>query len=332
MSKPAVVLFGNILHAYPEWQELSSIATLFEDKSTTAEELRAKFAPGAEYSSVVAIFHTHGAGPGNDVDTAMIDAFPSTLKYICHHGAGYDMIDVHACAAKGIKVSNTPGSVDDATADVNIFLILSALRNFNQALVGLRRGEWNSTTPLAHDPEQKVLGILGMGGIGRALKKRAEAFDMKVIYHNRKQLSEELSAGAEYTTFDELLARSDVISLNLPLNASTRHIIDKNAIAKMKDGVVITNTARGAVIDEAALVEALDSGKVFSAGLDVFEEEPKIHPGLLSNEKVTLLPHIGTHTLESRRKMELQTLKNLKSALTSGLLVDIAPESAHLQK
>ncbi|KAK7202792.1 D-isomer specific 2-hydroxyacid dehydrogenase [Myxozyma melibiosi] len=332
MSKPSVILFGKILHAYPEWQELSSLATLVEDTTKTNAELSAKFAPGGEYSSAVAIFHTHSAAAGSTINADLIASFPETLKYICHHGAGYDMIDVHAAAKRGIRVSNTPGSVDDATADVNMFLILSALRNFNQALVGLRRGEWNSTTPLAHDPELKTLGIIGMGGIGRALKKRAEAFDMKVIYHNRKPLSEELSGGAEYVSFDELLARADVLSLNLPLNAATKHIINKDAFAKMKDGVVITNTARGAVIDEAALVDALASGKVFSAGLDVFEEEPVIHPGLLANEKVTLLPHIGTHTLESRRKMELQVLKNLKSALTSGLLVDITPESAHLQK
>jgi glyoxylate reductase len=200
-----------------------------------------------------------------------------------------------------------------------MFLILGALRNFNAGMASLREGKWRgpAATP-GHDPEGKVLGILGMGGIGRNLKKKAEAFGMKVIYHNRRQLGDTLSGGAEYVSFDELLAKSDVISLNLPLNVSvfsftmmvflltsppqknTHHIIGKPEFEKMKDGVVVVNTARGAVIDEAALVEALDSGKVYSAGLDVFEEEPKIHPGLVKNPNVILVPHMGTWTYEVR--------------------------------
>ena len=230
-------------------------------------------------------------------------------------------MDVHACSARNppIQVSNVPTAVDNATADVNMFLILGALRNFNTGMNALRQGKWRGqpAPPLGHDPQGKVLGILGMGGIGRNLKKKAEAFGMKVTYHNRRKLSEEMSAGAQYVSFDELLSTSDVVSLNLPLNVSeflpphgacpdcclkknTRHIISKAEFAKMKDGVVVVNTARGAVMDESALVEALDSGKVFSAGLDVFEEEPKIHPGLLSNQNVILVPHMGTWTSEVR--------------------------------
>lgn len=137
-------------------------------------------------------------------------------------GAGYDQIDVHACTARNppIRVSNVPTAVDDATADVNMFLILGALRNFNAGMHALRQGKWRGhpAPRLGHDPEGMTLGILGMGGIGRNLKKKAEAFGMKVIYHNRRQLSEELSGGAQYVTFDELLSTSDVLSLNLPLN------------------------------------------------------------------------------------------------------------------
>lgn len=140
-------------------------------------------------------------------------------------GAGYDQIDVHACKERQppIRVSNTPTAVDEATADVNMFLILGALRNFNTSMHALREGKWRGqpAPPLGHDPQGRVLGILGMGGIGRNLKKKAEAFGMTVIYHNRRQLSEELSGGAKYVTFDELLASSDVLSLNLPLNVST---------------------------------------------------------------------------------------------------------------
>jgi glyoxylate reductase len=133
-------------------------------------------------------------------------------------------VDVHACSARNppIRVSNVPSAVDNATADVNMFLILGALRNFNTGMNALRHGKWRGqpAPPLGHDPQDKVLGILGMGGIGRNLKKKAEAFGMKVIYHNRRKLSEEMSAGAQYVSFDELLSTSDVVSLNLPLNVS----------------------------------------------------------------------------------------------------------------
>lgn len=139
-------------------------------------------------------------------------------------GAGYDQVDVHACSTRNppIRVSNVPTAVDDATADVTMFLIIGALRNFNTSMQALREGKWRGrpAPALGHDPQGKVLGILGMGGIGRNLKRKAEAFGMKVIYHNRRQLSEELSGGAQYVTFDELLSTSDVLSLNLPLNVS----------------------------------------------------------------------------------------------------------------
>ncbi|KAK9451431.1 D-isomer specific 2-hydroxyacid dehydrogenase [Limtongia smithiae] len=333
MALPRVLLTGQLVFAHPQWNSLSSIAKLEVDESASKAELLAKFAPGGLYhDNLVAIFHTHSTPSAGVMDKEFIDAMPSTVKYISHHGAGYDMIDVAACAARGILVSNTPGSVDDATADTNMFLILGALRGFNKALGNLRQGKWNSGVPLAHDPEGKVLGIIGMGGIGRALKQRAEGFDMEVQYHNRKPLSPELAAGAKYVSFDEIIATSDVLSLNLPLNEHTRHIINKETFAKMKDGVIITNTARGAVIDEAALVEALASGKVACAGLDVFEDEPVIHPGLLANENVMLLPHLGTHTVESRTKMEIKVIDNIRSALTTGKMISVTPETAFLQE
>lgn len=239
-------------------------------------------------------------------------------------GAGYDQIDISACTARSIRVSNIPSAVDDATADSGIFLILGALRGFNTSMLALRDGKWrgNPPPPLGHDPEGKTLGILGMGGIGKNMKKKAEAFGMKTIYHNRNRLGEEAAGGAEYVSFDELLARSDVLSLNLPLNVSfrrhpcvameipkrgkdanayqnnTKHTISTKEFDKMKKGIVIVNTARGGVMDEAALVKALDNGQVWSAGLDVYEEEPKIHPGLIANPNVMLLPHMGTWTVE----------------------------------
>lgn len=155
-------------------------------------------------------------------DEELIALLPSSLKFICHNGAGYDQIDIPPCTARGIRVSNVPEAVNDGTADTAMFLMLGALRGFSISQTALRSGNWRGhpPPPLGHDPQGKTLGILGMGGIGRNMKKKAEAFEMSVIYHNRHRLSDELSGGAEYVTFDELLARSDVLSLNLPLNVS----------------------------------------------------------------------------------------------------------------
>jgi glyoxylate reductase len=157
-----------------------------------------------------------------------------------------------------------------------------------------------------------------------AMAVRARTLGMKIQYHNRRRLPSELekaSGDAKYVSFDQLLATSDVLSLNLPLNPNTRHIISHAEFAKMKDGVVIVNTARGAVMSEAALAEALDSGKVASAGLDVYENEPIIHPGLLKNENVLLVPHLGTHTYETQKKMEVLTINNIRAAITKGELL-----------
>jgi glyoxylate reductase len=206
--------------------------------------------------------------------------------------------------------------------------MLGALRRITIPFQAVRKGEWRGKNfQLGHDPKKKVLGVLGMGGIGQAVAQRAKAFGMTIQYHNRNQLPASEEQGAKYVSFDELMQTSDVISLNLALNPSTRHIIAKAQFDMMKDGVVIVNTARGPIIDEAALVDALNSGKVFSAGLDVFEEEPKIHPGLMENENVVLLPHVGTSTWESQKGMELLVLQNLRSAVEGkGLVTQVAEQ------
>ena len=216
-----------------------------------------------------------------------------------------------------------PTAVDDATADTAIFLMLGALRNFNTSMAALRRGDWRGNPPpaLGHDPQGKALGILGMGGVGRNMKKKAEAFGMTTIYHNRRQLDFRQADGAEYVSFEELLKRSDVLSLNLPLNPKTRHIISTAEFKLMKPTAVVVNTARGAVMDEAALVDALDRSLIAGAGLDVFEEEPKIHPGLVGNDKVILLPHMGTWTSETQEKMEEWAIDNIRQALEKGKLM-----------
>lgn len=233
--------------------------------------------------------------------------------------------------ALGILISSTPIAVNKATADIAIFLMLGALRFAYIPIKGIREHKWQgSGYQLGYDPEEKVLGILGMGGIGGEVAKRAKAFDMKVIYHNRHRLPAEKECGAEYVSFEELLAKSDVLSLNLSLSPSTKHIISTEEFKKMKDGIVIINTARGALIDEDALVKALDAGKVRSVGLDVYEDEPKVHDALLKNEKVMLLPHLGTGTWETQKKMEDLVLDNLKEALEKGKLITPIPEQKNV--
>ncbi|KAL9116249.1 MAG: hypothetical protein Q9227_000620 [Pyrenula ochraceoflavens] len=228
-----------------------------------------------------------------------------------------------------------------------MFLIIGALRQIHVPITAIREGKWRGKTSLGHDPKGKTLGILGMGGIGQVrqylvfvfrlltvietLAARARAYGMKIIYHNRSRLVAQKEGDAQYVPFNELLAKSDILSLNLSLNQKTKHIISAPELAKMKNGAIIVNTARGALINESHLVEALSSGKIASAGLDVFENEPKIEPGLLSNPKVFLLPHIGTATFETQRDMELLVLENLESAMDKGKLITPIPEQADLQ-
>ncbi|RPA99377.1 hypothetical protein L873DRAFT_1684120 [Choiromyces venosus 120613-1] len=325
-SNKKILLLGKIDHAHSQWSSLDDIAETIVPKARDRAEFIEECKSGA-FDDVFCAYRTLASEAiTGRIDEELVSVLPKSLKFLCHNGSGYDQIDPEACTRHDIRVSNVPTAVDDATADVNLFLIIGALRNFNQGMVQLREGNWLNGVPLGHDPEGKTLGVLGLGGIGRALKKRTDAFDMKVIYHNRKRLSPDLENGAEYVSFGDLLSKSDVISLNLPLNSATRHIISTQEFAKMKDGVVIVNTARGAVMDEDALVQALASGKVRSCGLDVFEEEPKVHPGLLSNPSVMLIPHMGTHTYETRTAMECWVIDNLRSAISMGKLKSPIPE------
>ncbi|KAL1604950.1 hypothetical protein SLS60_004491 [Paraconiothyrium brasiliense] len=327
MTQRAALLIGALTHTRKEWEQIRSIASkIYEYPSGTREEFISKCKSGA-FDGIYALYRSNDSNKftGNFNDE-LLDVLPKSLKFICHNGAGYDNIDVPACTKRGISVSSTPIAVDDATADVAIFLMLGALRNITHSFQAVRQGKWRGNFSLGHDPKNKVLGILGMGGIGSAVAHRAKSFGMKIQYHNRTQLPAEKENGAKYVTFDELLQTSDVLSLNLSLNISTRHIIGKEEFNKMKDGIIIVNTARGPLIDEAALVDALKSGKVWSAGLDVFEEEPKIHPGLLEAENVVLLPHMGTATYETQRDMELLVLDNLKAAIQSDKLLTQIPE------
>ncbi|MCJ1303368.1 hypothetical protein MMC08_006177 [Hypocenomyce scalaris] len=334
-SKPKALLLGTIDHepARKDWESLSSIAELIEPKSTNREDFIKECQSGA-LDGVVAAYKTFGSREVTGrFDEELIKHLPKSWKFLCNNGAGYDQIDVAPCTAAGLHVSNVPTAVDAATADTALFLMLGALRGFASPIATLRQNKWKGSpaAPLGHDPEGKVLGILGMGGIGRELKKKAEPFGIKVQYHNRSRLSDELAGGARYVSFEELLKTSDVLHLSLPLNKQTRHIISTPQFALMKPTVVIINTARGAVMDEAALVQALKEGKVASAGLDVFEDEPNVHPGLLENPHVLLLPHMGTWTVETQTAMERWNIANVRAAIKDGKLNSPVPEQADMK-
>lgn len=315
-------------------QQLSPIAEIVRMTAKTRVEFIEQCKAGV-YDGVYACYRTYASVRLiGRFDKELIAHLPKSWIFLSHVGAGYDQIDIQPCSDRQppIRVSNTPVVVDDATADTGMFLMLGALRNFNPGLVALRANGFRGDPPpkLGHDPEGMTLGILGMGGIGLNMARKSRAFGMNIQYHNRHELSDGDAAGAKYVSMDELLRTSDVLSLNLPLNPATRHIIGKPEFEKMKDGVVVINTARGAVMDEAALVEALDSGKVASAGLDVFEHEPAIHPGLLKNERCILLPHMGTSTRETLMNMEKWCIDNVRMAVAEGRLKSPVPEQKHL--
>ena len=211
---------------------------------------------------------------------------------------------------------------------MTVYLLLGALRRSHIPSSALRQGRWRGDMKLTHDPEGKTLGILGMGGIGSAFAQRIAPFGVQIQYHNRKPLPKEKNlVQAKYVGFEELVRTSDIISIHLPLNESTRGIIGAKEMGMMKAGVVIINTARGPIVDESALVVALQNGKVWAAGLDVYEKEPTVHEGLLKNDHCVLMPHAGTATVETQRKMEMLVIENIRRAILEGRLVTPVSES-----
>jgi len=253
------------------------------------------------------------------VDKDVINAAPS-LKVIANCAAGFNNIDISYAKQKGILITNTPGILTDPTADLTWALILSVARRIPEADKFTREGHfkgWKLDLFLGKELSGKILGIVGMGRIGKAVAIRGKAFQMKIFYHDpyRLKSEEEHKLGATYVPLDQLLEQSDIISLHTPLIPETYHLISTEKIRLLKKDAILINAARGPVIDEEALVEALEEGRIWGAGFDVYEHEPAIHKKLLSMDKVTLLPHIGSATKETRQKMALITAKNLVQAL-----------------
>ena len=250
------------------------------------------------------------------VDDRTLDLLPA-LRIVANYGVGYDGIDVAACAARGIPVTNTPGVLDAATADLAFALILATRRRLVEGDALIRSGTWPSAIDrfLGADVSGATLGLVGFGRIAKAVARRARAFDMRVLYTKRRRLSEdeERELGVAFRELDDLLREADVVSLHVPLTDTTRGLIDARCLGLLRRGTCLVNTARGAVVDEPALVEALVSGAL-TAGLDVFADEPNVPAALLEIPNVVLAPHIGSATRATCEAMTRVLVDNLIAA------------------
>lgn len=264
------------------------------------------------------------------VDGPMLDRLPG-VRVVSNYGVGVDHINLADAAARGIPVGNTPGILDGATADTGMALLLASARRVVEGDRFARSEEFLRYDPgymLGREVHSSTLGIVGLGSIGRQVARRARAFDMRVLYRNRRRNREaEAALGAEYVSLDDLLARSDFVMLTCPLTDETRHLIDAGALRKMKPTATLINISRGPVVDTQALYEALRDGGIAGAGLDVTDPEPlpRRHP-LLGLDNVTILPHLGSATVETRRKMAEMSVANLLRGLRgSPLLHTVEP-------
>ena len=253
------------------------------------------------------------------IDGEFMDAAGEGLKVIANLAVGYDNVDVEAANERGVIVTNTPGVLDETTADVAFMLLLAAARRLGESERTLRAGKWEWWGPtlfMGPDVWGKKLGIIGLGRIGQAVARRAKGFDMEILYHNRsRKVEAERELGARYMDLGELLETADFVTIHTPLTDETQHLIGQAELHKMKSEAVLVNTSRGPVVDEGALADALAEGRIFAAGLDVYEEEPKVHPKLLELENVVLAPHIGSGSIETRNTMAALAAENLAAVL-----------------
>ena len=255
------------------------------------------------------------------VDRSFLDAAGSQLKVVSNVAVGYNNIDVAECRQRGVIATNTPGVLTDATADIAMALILMVTRRLGEGERIVRSKQpwqWGMFMLLGTGLQGRRLGIVGMGAIGQALAKRATAFGMTVAYTNRTAVAPEIEAelGAERLDLDELLGTSDIVTINCPYSAETHHLIGADQFEQMRSTAFLVNTARGPIVDEAALVEALRSGAIAGAGLDVYEHEPLLEPGLDELDNAVLIPHLGSATFETRAAMATLAARNTVAVLS----------------
>ncbi|WP_235878736.1 2-hydroxyacid dehydrogenase [Saccharopolyspora karakumensis] len=292
-------------------REVAEVRVCDQDRPLTPDELRAAV-EGA--GGVVAMLHDR-------IDAEFVEAAGPQLKVVANVAVGYDNIDVPTVTGRGVTVTNTPGVLTDATADLAFGLLLSVTRRLGEAERLLRsRTPWTFHLGfmLGTGLQGKTLGIVGLGGIGQAVARRARAFGMHIAYTGRRRAAQEIESelDARYLPQDELLRTADVISLHCPLTESTRHLIDDAALNAMKSTAIVVNTSRGPIVDEKALAAALKEGRIGGAALDVFENEPEGDPGLLELDNVAIAPHLGSATTETRTAMAELAARNVAAVLT----------------
>ncbi|GAD96187.1 2-hydroxyacid dehydrogenase, putative [Paecilomyces variotii No. 5] len=324
-SKPHVVSLGEPRHISAEYLAEFGKDFNFSFVPAAGRQEAIKLLPSfiEQNGPIDAFIIRMGTLDYEPFDQELLGPLVPHCRIIASASAGYNEFDVDWMTSQGIWFTNTVDGVAEATADMAIFLILAVLRNTTVAEKCARSGKWRAVPGLvpARDPTGLTLGIVGMGAIGKYLARKAKAFNLKIIYYNRNRLPSDVEAqyDATYcTSLHELLSKSDIVSLSCPLNAHTTGLMGRTEFAAMKDGSFIVNTARGAIIDEPSLIEALESGKVTRAGLDVFPEEPNINPYFLSSDKVIIQPHLGGLTDVAFQKAERECFENIKALWRSG--------------
>ena len=256
------------------------------------------------------------------IDADLLSRCPN-LKAVCNIAVGYNNIDLDACTRAGVMATNTPGVLDDTTGDFTWALILATARRLTEAEAFLRAGLWDGWKLkqfLGLDVHHATLGIFGLGRIGQVVAKRAIGFEMKILYHDVRRAHPEIEQAcrASFVSKEELLSRADVITLHVPYSPATHHLIGRAELKKMKPTAILINASRGGVVDDEALIEALRSGTIAGAGLDVFENEPKLNPQFIHLKNVVLTPHIASSSRATRHRMAMLAAENLVAALTTG--------------
>jgi glyoxylate reductase len=309
MSRPRVMITRPIPDAAVMLlREVADVVVPDDDRPLTPDELRAAV-PGAR--AVVAMLHDR-------IDESVLSAAGDELAVVANVAVGFENIDLPACERHGVVVTNTPDVLTDATADLTIALMLAVTRRVAEGDRLLRAGTpwaWSMSFMLGSGLHGRRLGIVGYGRIGQAVARRAAAFGMEIAYSSPRAIDAPDEPVAPRLALADLLARSDVISLHCPLSPETRHLIDAAALQSMQPSAYLINTARGSVVDEEALVVALGNGTIRGAALDVFENEPSVHPGLLQLDNVVLTPHLGSATAETRRAMAVLAARNVAEVL-----------------
>jgi glyoxylate reductase len=312
MSRPKIVVTRRIPEPAVELlREVGDVWVSPDDRPLRTQELH-----DAVRGADIAVTLLH-----DKVDGAFLDAAGDQLRAVCNVAVGFDNVDVPAATKRGVLITNTPGVLTEATADLAMTLILAATRRIGEGERLIRNREpwsWHMFMLLGMGLQDKTLGVVGMGQIGVALARRAKAFGMDIVYSDARPASEDIERelGARRVELDELLRAADVVSIHAPLMDSTRHLINAETLGLMKETAYLVNSARGPIVDEAALVDALKAGQIAGAGLDVFENEPDVHPGLLELDNVVLLPHLGSATIETRTAMGVLAAKNAVAVLS----------------